>query len=431
MMGLIDRLSAAEQTRRARLRRAAGGLAARLLPFFPADRLAERAGRLVERATSRLAIEASPARPAQASRTIVLVSHDLSPSGAPILLLRMAEILLLADWEVVLWSFAPGELAQRFVAAGASIVIDGPNGPGLRGAAGLLRSSVDAAICNTVATAAAVQALSPALPVLWYLHEVSALEEMMTGHRRFAHLLAGPRLVWTGSELSARIIRGRRPDVQVVPYGLETVTAEPLARGDDRPAELVVFGSFEARKGQDLLVEAFARLPTARRAMARVTLHGRLLDQDFHARLCRKAARHPEIQVRGELDQDGYRAALRAADCVVIPSRDDTLPLVSLDALGAGRVLMCTATTGTAAYLSSGDNGFVAAEATAEALAAMLGEALCARERWPAIAAAGQAVFRHAFSADAFASRVLEACDAMAASRAGRDAGRAVPSHAG
>jgi glycosyltransferase involved in cell wall biosynthesis len=93
----------------------------------------------------------------------------------------------------------------------------------------------------------------------------------------------------------------------------------------------------------------------------------------------------------------GYRAAMLACDAVCVPSRDDTLPLVSLDALGAGRVLMCTATTGTAAYLADGTSGFVAAAPDADAIAAMLARAVADRARWEEIAADGRAVFDRAF----------------------------------
>jgi len=117
------------------------------------------------------------------------------------------------------------------------------------------------------------------------------------------------------------------------------------------------------------------------------------------------------------LNADGYRAELLQCDAVVVPSRDDTLPLVSLDALGAGRILMCTATTGTAAYLASGASGFVARDASAAALAEMLTTALTATSSWPEIAAGGQEVFRRSFSRDAFARVLGDAMDGLVRER--------------
>lgn len=413
-MPLIDYLRAKETSLRGRLRRAGGSMAARLLPpgLLP--------GTLDQRVRRRLAAEAAPMVVHEAgsgnkgrTRKALLVSQDMSASGAPALLLEIARTLVNAGWDVAVWSLAPGSMVERFTAAGIPVVVD--HVPGLRRVAPSLAGVVDVVICNTIATQSAVKALSPHLPVLWYLHEVSALEALVD-RRAFAHMLAMPRFIWAGSELSARVVRRHRSDIRVVPYGLAPIASEPLDPvRPGEPARLAVFGSYEARKGQDLLVGAFARLSMQERALLTISLYGRVLDAEFHARLQDMAAPHPQIELGGELTLADYHARLVAADAVVVPSRDDTLPLVSLDALGAGRILMCTATTGTAAYLTDGQDGFVAGDPTEEALADMLRTALADRARWPDIAREGRAVFDRAFSADAFADTLLVTCASMAA----------------
>ena len=413
MVPLIDQLRAKKKSLRGRLRRAGGSMALRLLPC---DLLP---GALDQRVRRRLDAEAAPmvvheadGRANSGARKALLVSQDMSASGAPALLLEIARTLADDGWDVVVWSLASGSMVERFTAAGIPVVVG--HVPDLRRVALSLAGAVDIVICNTIATQLAVKALSPHLPVLWYLHEVSALEAL-ADRRAFARVLAMPRYIWAGSELSARVVRSQRADIRVVPYGLAPIASEPLDSAlAGEPVRLTVFGSYEARKGQDLLVGAFAHLPMQHQELLTIAFHGRVLDAEFHARLKDMAALHPEIRLGGELDLSEYHAELVATDAVVVPSRDDTLPLVSLDALGAGRLLMCTATTGTAAYLTSGKDGFIASHPTEEALADMLRTALADRPRWPDIALQGRAVFNRAFSADAFADTLLKTCASMA-----------------
>ncbi|WP_375396961.1 glycosyltransferase family 4 protein [uncultured Sphingomonas sp.] len=357
------------------------------------------------------------------AKRMMLVSHDLSHSGAPILLLQVARILLAADWDVTLLSFAPGELSRSFLDLGVPVLIDRNAGPTLRENLAAIGAAVDGALCNTVATRSAVEAIAPDVPSIWYLHEVSLLEEMLSSDASLARAIALPRHLWAGSELSARLVRPFRPEIAVVPYGLEPIkgAGTTQAAGGREHVRMAVFGSYEPRKGQDLLVQAFKTLPAEMRSRCRIDMFGRVLEQDYHARLVDDARDCPEIVLHDALTTDRYREEILASDAVIIPSRDDTLPLVSLDALGAGRVLMCTATTGTSAYLVPGKSGYVARDASARAIAAMLSEALAGQAGWPDVAAEGENVFRASFSTAAFADRLLGACDTMAADhRAGR-----------
>lgn len=357
------------------------------------------------------------ARP-RSARHALLVSHELSLSGAPILLREMASILIERGWDVTLLSPHDGDLRDNLTAAGVSVLVD-PNAElSRRATARALARGADVVVCNTVATRWAVEAVAAVAPSLWYLHEVSLIEQWLQQGDGLDRTFALPRALWAGSEASARLVRGFRPDVAVVPYGLEPLAgAVPSVREAGRPLRLAVFGSYERRKGQDLLCDALRLLPADAMRGIELVMFGRVLDADFHQNLLRATADLPNVSVLGELNAEQYRAELLRSDAVVVPSRDDTLPLVSLDALGAGRILMCTATTGTAAYVMSGTNGFVAREASPAALAEMLTSALTATASWSEVAAGGQEVFRRSFSRDAFARLLSDAMDGLVRER--------------
>jgi glycosyltransferase involved in cell wall biosynthesis len=251
------------------------------------------------------------------------------------------------------------------------------------------------------------------VPTLLYVHEISILQKALAEDEKLPDTLS--RLeVWCGSELAAELIRPSQPSVAVVPYGLEATSSDPI-KADALPLRIGVFATLVRRKGPDLAVEAIKQLPRAQRDLVALDLYGEFLDDDFGRDLL--AALPSSARYHGILEPAAYRDALLACHAVLLPSRDDTLPLVSLDALGAGRVVMCTPTTGTAAYIDNGENGFVSTAADAEAISRMLADAISRRRDWPSIAERGRDVFERSFSRERFENHVLNTIDRLSTQR--------------
>ena len=389
--------------------RLAGGEGSSRLPPPLARRL-----RAFARRTPPLIVDAPPI-PRPDGRRVLLVSNDLSRSGAPNLLVEIARMLSAQGAAVTVASPQDGPLRDRLVSEGVAVIVHGAlldeRSPLLEA----LVPALDTVLCNTVVTEPAVSRLATRLPLVWYVHEVSLLAERLAGDPATRRALALPSRLWAGSELPAAILRSVRRDVEVVPYGLEPITGGTArAVAADRPLRIVAPASIEFRKGQDLLVAAVERLTQTERQAIRVAIYGRTLDATFGEALRGRAATLPEVSIHDALDDTRYRAMLLESDAVILPSRDDTLPLVSLDALGAGRVLICTSTTGTAAYLEDGVSGFVAPEPTPAAIAATLARAIAQAREWPAIAQAGRNVFDGVFSKAVFAGRLHDTLEAIA-----------------
>jgi glycosyltransferase involved in cell wall biosynthesis len=344
---------------------------------------------------------------------VLLVTHDLSASGAPRVLAELGSLLLSNRVNVIVLSFQDGPFRERLVEMGAIVVTNAGILMPYSSLAKKLARKARVAICNTVLTAQVVREVSAVVSTIWYIHEVSILTAHLEEHKTLADTFALPRLVWAGSELSAALIRPFRESVRVLPYGLDPLgsSLNRVPGLHDGPLRIAVFGTFERRKGQDLAVEAIHLLSPVERSAVELSLYGRVLQPEFFTIVEAALARTPEASFCGDLDAATYEAEAAAVDAVLVPSRDDTLPLVSLDALGAGRVLMCTPTTGTSAYLHSGVDSFVSATADPESIAAMLSAAIARRAEWPAIGNAGEALFTRTFSKTAFSKCILEAIE--------------------
>jgi glycosyltransferase involved in cell wall biosynthesis len=334
----------------------------------------------------------------------LLASHDLSLSGAPRIVLEMAQALHERGTALIVVAMADGPMRAEFEALGATILIDPRPRPG---AAYLRRLAerAEIAIGNSVASAPLITAWSGAAPTIWYLHEVSLLQTLLASGRIDGAIAAATQ-IWAGSELAANIIRARRSDVLVLPYGVEPV--EGVARAQDGPLEIGIFGSIERRKGQDLAIAGFKLLEPSERAGIRLRLYGRKLEPEFATAVLRDCDGLEEVSYEGERDRAGYLEAIGHMDAVLVSSRDDTLPLVSIDALSAGRMLLLTGAVGTTAWLTDDIDALIEPDADGAAMRALFARALAARSRAAAMGDAARDCFRRNFSREAFVVRFFD-----------------------
>ena len=368
-------------------------------------RLPGRLRSLLERVS--LPFQSYPGRLAEsASVRMLLVTNYLEANGAPQLVVEMAAAFLTLGCEVIVASPSDGPLRQALQQIGATVLI-APDmiSDGSRTMQALARA-VDVAICNTVVTDQAVILLSLRIPCYWYVHEVSLLEDRLKDPKFAATVQACQRL-WAGSELPATLLRPFRADVSVVPYGLNPLQMPATSPGAaNQKLKIGLFGSIEPRKGQDLALAAMARLKPETAQTIELHVYGKVLEETFGAAVLKQIAQQPNVCYAGVITHEAYTQRLVDMDAILIPSRDDTLPLVSLDALGCGRVLLTTATVGTSTYLRDGVSGFVATEPTVAAVTDLLERAVAARATWKDVGEAGAAVFGVHFSRNAFVERL-------------------------
>ncbi|MEP7013317.1 MAG: glycosyltransferase family 4 protein [Acidobacteriota bacterium] len=115
------------------------------------------------------------------------------------------------------------------------------------------------------------------------------------------------------------------------------------------------------RKGFDLLLEAFARVVEAE-PTATLRIVGPRGGE----------AARDAITFVGPIDQAELAAEMSRADCLVLPSRNDSYGMVVAEALAAGLPVVVSNMVGAAELVTPGENGWVVPAGDVEALSARL-----------------------------------------------------------
>ncbi|MBF5012911.1 glycosyltransferase [Burkholderia pseudomultivorans] len=352
----------------------------------------------------------APREPArQGGRDILLLAHDLTMSGAPRLLFEMAIFLKHCGHFVVVATPADGAYRKPLVEHGIPVICDELV---LTGSDHLfdLAKNFDVVIGNTVLCWKDIDRLAGYTKTYLYSHESQIVSDHFAGLPGFGAAIKSATGVIAASTRAASHLRRFRDKIDILPgYGADDL---PWKKYDAPIADAVIsvtlIGSKESRKGQDIAVEALRMLSSRyRKHKVVLRLYGRNHESAFVARLEKLVADMPDVELGPELPHDAYIEALRASDIVLSAARDDTLPLVSLDALALGRIMVCTRETGTSDFLEEGVSGFVATQASPEAVAAGLERALDRIADWPAIGAKARSVFEENFTKHSFHQRTL------------------------
>src|SRR5205814_1052996 len=174
--------------------------------------------------------------------------------------------------------------------------------------------------------------------------------------------------VLCGSELAADSYRrGGIPEgrIHVVPLGANLARFAPKrgdsARNSDTAFRFAFCGRLSALKGVDILLTAFARV---KNDVPEAQLH--LYGSDD----LRYAPPLPDgATMSGALPQTELALRLADADCLVLPSRFDSFPMVVIEAMATGLPVIVSEQVGAKEAVEEGRHGWVVPVGDVEALA--------------------------------------------------------------
>ncbi len=332
---------------------------------------------------------------------VLLVSHELSLTGAPLMLLYAARAIREAGGFPVVVSPEDGPMREEFLRAGIAVIVDAS----LRQDHFLFERfarNFDLAMVNTSVLQGVVRQLSaiPILRTVWWVHE----SELLAASLKNAHGVAWDRVRLLGVSDYARGFLPPGMSADLLRYGIPDAACADVAPRAPSPLTFVVSGTIEPRKGQDVLVDAVAMLAPEIRAQCRFVLAGKLWDlhRGYWERIQAKMAGLPEIEYRGLLDHQANLDLIRDADVLLCSSRDESVSIVVMEAAMLSKPSIISDRVGAAEFLDD-DACFVFGSGNAAALAARITEAHARRDDLPRMGAAARRHFEKKMTFDRFA----------------------------
>ena len=243
--------------------------------------------------------------------------------------------------------------------------------------------------------------------MVWYIHETQVGVQLMQIIHMIEPSLGIADAIVTPTQTTARVYMPfREEQIDVIPYGIPAVA--PNGTDDTGKLRFAVVATYEARKGQDLLLDAVERLGRETRSRTVFQLVGRPLEENFNDDLRTRSVALANVELLGSLGHEEALQTMRAADVIVCPSRDETMPIVLLEAMSMSKPTISFDVGGIHDWIEDGVNGMLVPAQDTNALAAAIERLLAEPELRRTIGAAGRRTFEQHFTIERCGARFAD-----------------------
>ena len=343
---------------------------------------------------------------AQKDKKILLLSQDMTLGGPALALYHTAKTLIKNGYQIVFASMIDGPLREKLVLEGIPVIVD----DNLQ-----IETMRDAewthgfrcVFCNAINFCVYLSKRDGMTLVIWWLHDSAFFYDGIS-QEIFDSIPRENLKVCAVGTVPKEVLLGRMPDIQIenLIYGVEDTGMEALGHQVGEKVSFLTIGFVEARKGQDILVEAIKKLPAD--VLAKASF--RLVGQNTSAlanRLKTEIESLPQVMMTGPVGRERIEQFLSEADMMIIPSREDPMPTVAAEAMMHGVPCLVSDVTGTAAYIDEGVNGMVVTCGDATMLAEKIAWSILHADRLHDMGVKAREIFDAHFSMEVFERELL------------------------
>ena len=348
-------------------------------------------------------------------KLILAVSHELTMTGAPIVLQNMAEVLLSIGYQIVIISPCDGRnYMKEALSKGVPVVYY----PDLFSSDFVLktRGMYSKVIANTIMSYPVVNSfLGKETEVIWWIHDNPGVYRGFIA-RELPRKLTDNIKVYTVGRYAEKILRSRFPQYktnQLLYYSPDLCTAEKKKSDfynkiDTNKKIFAIIGVLCWNKGTDIAVKAIEMLPDVMRKKSLFVFVGRALGDERNKKLARRvlnlAGKYPDnVIVTGELSVSQVYKLYEKIDYLICPSREDCMPVVVSEAMSLGKPVICSINTGSAEIIRRFQAGYIYKYNNSSRLASLIVKAFYMKnEEYRMLSRGARRAYKAVFSRDVF-----------------------------
>ena len=308
-------------------------------------------------------------------RKLLFISPEMTYTGTPRSLLRMCKVARELDYDVTIWSAKPGAFISEFQDNGFSVDVVSDETVHLPKTISQIKK-FDMAVCNTIMTYKYVRICSRYIPTVWYIREATNIPDFTRNNNLMLFTLKHSEDLCCVSDYAARAIKNyTKKKVRVVHNCVEDEADKAVSYipGTGKTVKFVQLGTLEYRKGYDVLLGAFLKMPQEYQTQAELFFAGGFIDSatSYASYLLNRIKEIPNVHYLGILTGNDKTIKLSEMDVVVVASRDESCSLVALEGAMLSKPLIVTENVG-AKYMVKEDNGYIVNTGDSDSLSAAM-----------------------------------------------------------
>lgn len=361
-------------------------------------------------------------------RIILLVSHNLSLTGAPRALLNMAIELKKSGDIPIIAAFTGGAMEEEIQELGILLMYINPMDINKEFKGEKLVSFFnifDYIVFNTIVTLELAEKIVFTNPTkISWIHEAEFEFEKASKRLNLNNAFKAVDYVYSVGQYSKKYtdkyLTERESDSLL--YCIEDKTinildTDNVIRTDDMKIKLskdgkfifAMIGALSERKGHTVLLEAINYLPQEVLEYIEFWIIGPVGEENVEELVINAQSNY--YKYLGPIQYEKLLNLMDSIDVVLCPSLDDPMPMVATEAMMSKKAVLVTNNTGTAALIDDGINGYVVESGNPRALADKICEIYCRRNDLSQIGVQARLIYEQNFTLEHFSEQVRKVFD--------------------
>lgn len=348
------------------------------------------------------------------NKRVLVITHELSLSGAPIVLVQAVAELIKMGYQPIVVSPVDGPLKKEYEELNVPVIIE----PRLYENFEYIHVAYDFdfVFACTICLWQVVEQLGKTdIPVLWWIHD----SEM--GYKNYLRYVLPDEMpnnihIYAGGEYAQRVLKKYRPKykVEILLYGLEDFAIN-LPKTVDRsewglPADKIVFANIAqiiSRKGQDVMISAIRSLPMDIIEKCVFVFVGGVADRKIYNEIIALHEELPDnVRYIKQIPHSVLREFYREIDGIICSSTDDPLPAFVTEGMMMSDVCICSRNTAFNTIIDDGINGYLFESGNVTQLSDSISKVVNNVERLDDMKNKARALFLEVFGLETFNSNL-------------------------
>lgn len=343
-------------------------------------------------------------------KKILIVSHELSNTGAPLILLPPIEVLQKHGYSITLLSYVGGPLEETLKKMQVPVIIS-PESFSNEELFTKIANPFALVLANTVLTYPVIKFLKKQNKVIWWLHEGVAGKELVSKlYPEAFSVLSAANNIYAVSKYSLSEFIEYNSNISVLTYGFEDkfVKARTKPKQKNDKIKFLMLGSIEQRKAHDIVLNAIELLPDEYKNQIQLDITGESTDTawcnsivDAHKHLC-------NVKWHGFVSVDKKNELLADADLLLCVSWDDPEPKVVAEAMMMAKPCVVSKNVGQYGLISDSENGFLVETGSPISLKEKIIEIINLKDKLSEIGKQSREIYLQNYTSEIFEKKLID-----------------------
>lgn len=339
-------------------------------------------------------------------KKVLFFTHDMSVSGAPIVLYYFACIIKKYGFTPAVICRTEGHLQQDFLNEDIPVIINSDLTK-FNWFLWKIIESFDYYVLNTIFFADLIKDIGDTgKKTVWWLHD-SEFYYVDRVASFFPKYIPDNISVYAVGERAKATFQKyvNCAEVKNLFYGIPDRRI-PKINGKKKLV-FAIIGAICSRKAQDIFIRAIERLNKAERCKAEFWIIGIVGNKEYFERLNVQMENIEEIRYFGDLKREEMQKIYQEIDVVCCPSRDDPMPVVMAETFMNGKVAIVSENTGIAPLIKNREDGFIVQSENFEQLSDIMSEIINGEVDIERIGKKSRQIYESNFSFEAFEREIV------------------------